>query len=140
MNQTIVRLFLLGWSLWMLAACEAPSSPGGSGMCAMGEGYTVCSREMFGYGTTCCGGREISFADGPCFPRSMYDAGPIDPGMGDPGMSDAGMVDAGGPCDADPTANGCPCTTEGEIACRSFTWRGECRGGVWTTAYGYVCC
>lgn len=118
-------------------------------MCAMGEGYTTCSSEMFGYGTTCCGGVERSFADGPCFPMrrplGIRDAGggvPSDGGMSDDGglSDDGGTIGDGGPCDGDPTADGCPCTTEGAVACRSFTWRNECRDGVWKTVFGYVCC
>jgi hypothetical protein len=145
-----MRFLLLASFTLLLCACEAESAPGeppppppasDAGMCENGEGYTSCSTERFGYGTTCCGGREISFADGPCFPRGGPGFG--DAGGGAPddaGMNDGGMIDGGGPCDADPTADGCPCTTEGAVACRPYTWRNECRGGTWDTAFGYVCC
>lgn len=136
MTRTILLLLVLFGALFTACSNEGPGEVDaptadvpsdanlfgdGGGSCSSPDGYTTCTG---GNGVTCCGGVESRFNDGPCYP-----------------IPDAGVIgDAGSPCDTDPTAAGCPCTTEGEIACRMYRWRHECEGGVWTVAVGYVCC
>lgn len=90
------------------------------------EGTTTCTG---GFGRSCCDGHWMSFADGPCWPS--VDGGPPE---------DGGGVDAGTVCDRDPGAAGCPCETEGEIACPFIQFRRVCRDGEWAVDVGFVCC
>lgn len=108
-----MRWMVLFASFW--AGCSnAPGVP-----CSDPDGTASCSG---GAGRACCGGREIDWYDGVCRPP------------------DAALPDGGSPC-AVPTVAGCPCATEGEVACAGiYDWRRECHGGVWTEVVGEICC
>lgn len=83
------------------------------------EGYTICPGDT----RTCCGGTWRHYFDGACWD-----------------VPDVGVVDAGSPCDRDATSPGCPCATEGEIACPMFDWQRVCTAGVWAERFPIVCC
>lgn len=94
------------------SSCTTPMTDG----CACGDpGLTICTG---GRGTQCCGGRWQSFWDGPCW----------------------SSPDDGGMSSCDTPDEGCPCPTEGEIACRFTQWRLVCTSGAWRADYGRVCC